>query len=165
MSGKISYGLMKPRMNLLARVCLLQKQHWTSPKEHHSEAWWWQHHALGLVFFSWGWGLSQGGGNYEQSQIPVNVGTKPTLKPEEDWPSQSSDLNPTENLWGDLKRAVHGRCPRNLTYLECFCKEEWANIASQCCNKIKRCFNQVLVYCTYKLTSAVFLSTNLFGTS
>uniref|UniRef100_A0A8C5QR36 Tc1-like transposase DDE domain-containing protein n=1 Tax=Leptobrachium leishanense TaxID=445787 RepID=A0A8C5QR36_9ANUR len=45
-----------------------------------------------------------------------------------EWPSQSPDLNPMENLWGDLKRAVHGRCPHNLTDLECFCKEEWANI-------------------------------------
>ena len=42
-----------------------------SPKEHHthSEAWWWQHHALGLFYFSWNRGLSQGGGNYEQFQI------------------------------------------------------------------------------------------------
>ncbi|MEQ2225755.1 hypothetical protein ILYODFUR_020593 [Ilyodon furcidens] len=26
-----------------------------SPKEHHthSETWWWQHHALGLLFFKW----------------------------------------------------------------------------------------------------------------
>uniref|UniRef100_A0AAY5K7S5 Tc1-like transposase DDE domain-containing protein n=1 Tax=Esox lucius TaxID=8010 RepID=A0AAY5K7S5_ESOLU len=42
------------------------------------------------------------------------------------------DLNPIEHLWGDLKRAVH-RCPRNLTDLERFCKEEWANIATSRC--------------------------------
>uniref|UniRef100_A0AAY5JVT3 Tc1-like transposase DDE domain-containing protein n=1 Tax=Esox lucius TaxID=8010 RepID=A0AAY5JVT3_ESOLU len=46
-----------------------------------------------------------------------------------EWPSQSPDLNPIEHLWGDLKRALHRRCPRNLTDLEHFCKEEWENIA------------------------------------
>uniref|UniRef100_A0A803K548 Transposase n=1 Tax=Xenopus tropicalis TaxID=8364 RepID=A0A803K548_XENTR len=49
-----------------------------------------------------------------------------------EWPSQSLDLNPIENLWGDLKRAVRRRCPRNLTDLECFCKE-WANLAKSKC--------------------------------
>uniref|UniRef100_A0AAY5KT10 Tc1-like transposase DDE domain-containing protein n=1 Tax=Esox lucius TaxID=8010 RepID=A0AAY5KT10_ESOLU len=41
-----------------------------------------------------------------------------------EWPSQSPDLNPIKHLWGDLKRAVHRRCPHNLTDLERFCKEE-----------------------------------------
>ena len=46
-----------------------------------------------------------------------------------EWPSQ----NPIEHLWGYLKRAVHRRFPRNLTDLERFCKEEWANIAKSRC--------------------------------
>uniref|UniRef100_A0A8C5LZY6 Tc1-like transposase DDE domain-containing protein n=1 Tax=Leptobrachium leishanense TaxID=445787 RepID=A0A8C5LZY6_9ANUR len=50
-----------------------------------------------------------------------------------EWLSQSPDLNPIENLWSDLKRAVHRRCPRNLTDLECFCKEKWAIIAKSRC--------------------------------
>ncbi len=33
-----------------------------------------------------------------------------------------------ESLWGDLKMAVHMNCPRDLTDLERFCKEEWAKI-------------------------------------
>lgn len=33
--------------------------------------------ALEIIFFSWNWGLNQGGGNYEQFQILVSVGTKP----------------------------------------------------------------------------------------
>uniref|UniRef100_A0AAY5K7K7 Tc1-like transposase DDE domain-containing protein n=1 Tax=Esox lucius TaxID=8010 RepID=A0AAY5K7K7_ESOLU len=49
-----------------------------------------------------------------------------------EWPSQSPDLNPIQHLWGDLKRAVHKRCPRNLTDLERFCKE-WANIDTSRC--------------------------------
>uniref|UniRef100_A0AAR2KB27 Tc1-like transposase DDE domain-containing protein n=1 Tax=Pygocentrus nattereri TaxID=42514 RepID=A0AAR2KB27_PYGNA len=50
-----------------------------------------------------------------------------------EWPSQSPDLNPIEHLWGDLKRVVHRRCPRNLSDLERFCKEESANIATSRC--------------------------------
>uniref|UniRef100_A0AAY5L763 Tc1-like transposase DDE domain-containing protein n=1 Tax=Esox lucius TaxID=8010 RepID=A0AAY5L763_ESOLU len=53
-----------------------------------------------------------------------------------EWPSQSPDLNPIEHLWGDLKRAVHRRFPCNLTDLEHFCKEEWANIAMSRCDML-----------------------------
>ncbi|CAJ0945459.1 unnamed protein product [Ranitomeya imitator] len=34
------------------------------------------------------------------------------------WPSQSPDLDIIENLWLDLKKAVHARRPRNLTELD-----------------------------------------------
>ena len=40
------------------------------------------------------------------------------------------DLNIIENVWGDLKQAVHARKPSNLTELEMFCKEEWSKIPS-----------------------------------
>ena len=47
-----------------------------------------------------------------------------------EWPSQSPDLNIIENLWCELKRAVHARKPSNLNELEMFCKEEWSKIPS-----------------------------------
>uniref|UniRef100_F6Z3Z6 Fizzy-related protein homolog n=1 Tax=Xenopus tropicalis TaxID=8364 RepID=F6Z3Z6_XENTR len=53
-----------------------------------------------------------------------------------EWPSQSPDLNPIENLWQDLKTAVHKHCPSNLTELELFCKEEWARISVSRCAKL-----------------------------
>ena len=45
-------------------------------------------------------------------------------------PSQSPDLNPIENLWYDLKIAVHQRNPSNLKELEQFCLEEWTKHSS-----------------------------------
>ncbi|MGH0119912.1 UNVERIFIED_CONTAM: hypothetical protein FKN15_059840 [Acipenser sinensis] len=46
-----------------------------------------------------------------------------------EWPSQSADLNLIENLRQGLKITVHQQSPSNLTELEQFCQEEWANTA------------------------------------
>ena len=44
------------------------------------------------------------------------------------WPSQSPDLNPSENLWNTLKVKVHKRNPQNIKQLEELCKEEWGKV-------------------------------------
>ncbi len=47
------------------------------------------------------------------------------------WPAMSSDLNPIEHLWRNLKTAVGRRHPSNLNDLEQFAKEEWSNFISR----------------------------------
>jgi transposase len=41
-----------------------------------------------------------------------------------DWPSNSPDLNPIENLWSIVKRNIEMRLPQNFLELEQFMIEE-----------------------------------------
>ena len=52
-----------------------------------------------------------------------------------EWPSQSSDLNPIEHLWVELKKCVRASRPTNLTQLHQLCQEEWAKIHPTYCGK------------------------------
>lgn len=61
-----------------------------------------------------------------------------------EWPAQSPDLNPIENLWGTIKRAVGARKPANRADLWKVIKEEWYKITpAQCAALVhsmgKRC--------------------------
>lgn len=52
-----------------------------------------------------------------------------------EWPSQSPDLNPIENLWKELKIKIHKRAPRNIQDLKTVCLEEWTKIPPAHCER------------------------------
>ena len=61
-----------------------------------------------------------------------------------EWPSQSPDLNPIENLWRELKLRVAKRQHRNLKDLERICKEEWIKIPPKICANLLKNYNKRL---------------------
>ncbi len=52
-----------------------------------------------------------------------------------DWPANSPDLNPIENLWGIVKRKMRDTRPNNADDLKAV-KETWASIPPQQCHKL-----------------------------
>jgi transposase len=53
-----------------------------------------------------------------------------------DWPSNSPDVNPIENLWSIMKRRVEKRKPSNLDELNRFLHEEWKKIDMSTLNNL-----------------------------
>ncbi len=53
-----------------------------------------------------------------------------------DWPANSPDLNPIENLWGIVKRKMRDTRPNNADDLMAAIKETWASIPPQQCHKL-----------------------------
>uniref|UniRef100_A0A8C5QAM0 Tc1-like transposase DDE domain-containing protein n=1 Tax=Leptobrachium leishanense TaxID=445787 RepID=A0A8C5QAM0_9ANUR len=61
-----------------------------------------------------------------------------------EWPSQSPDLNPIENLWRELKVRVAQRQPQNITALEEICMEEWGKIPATVCENLVKTYIKCL---------------------
>ena len=81
-------------------------------------------------------------GNLFQSSRDLRLGQRFTFQQHND-PMQTAKATlewfkgkPIENLWYDLKIAVHQWNPSNLKELEQFCLEEWAKIPVATCAKL-----------------------------
>ncbi len=52
------------------------------------------------------------------------------------WPANSPDLNPIENLWGIVKRKMQYARPNNAEELKAAIKATWASITSEQCHRL-----------------------------
>lgn len=53
-----------------------------------------------------------------------------------EWPAQSPDLNPIENLWCDIKKEVAGAKPKNNNELWTVIREAWLKIPNSRCQNL-----------------------------
>lgn len=59
-----------------------------------------------------------------------------------DWPANSPDLNPIENLWSIVKRNVEKRIPANISELNQYLVEEWEKIPNSMLSNLALSMNR-----------------------
>ncbi len=66
---------------------------------------------------------------FQQDLAPHGVGVL-------DWPTNSPELNPIENIWVIVKRKMRNKRQKNADELKATFKETWASIPPQQCHKL-----------------------------
>lgn len=74
------------------------------------------------------WTFQEDGDPKHQSEFTKAYKRKRGLKFIEDWPPNSPDLNPIENLWSLIKSRTHARQPKTLVEGQAFLYEEWRRL-------------------------------------
>lgn len=59
-----------------------------------------------------------------------------------EWPAQSPDLNPIENLWAIIKEKVALKQPKNINELKTEILAEWNGISKELCQKLANSFKK-----------------------
>ena len=97
---------------------------------HHpyGEAWWWQHHAVGMFFSGREWEASQ-----EHSTERSLMKTCSRVLRTSDWGEGSYSI---ELLWRDLKIVVQRHSPSILTEFKRISREEWEKLPKCRCAKL-----------------------------
>ena len=86
----------------------------------------------------------QDGAPCHRSKIVTNLLMKNDIN-KFDWPGNSPDLNPIENVWTVLKDKVAEKQPTNLENLQSAFEEVWTKeITSEYCQKLVSCMPQGL---------------------
>ena len=73
-----------------------------------------------------------------------------------EWPSQSPDLNPIENMWRELKLPDAKHQPQNLKDFERIFREEWTKILPEKCTNLVTNYKKRLTSATNKGFSAKY---------
>ena len=86
------------------------------------------------VLYPDGWRLQEDNSSIHKSKVSESYKKSQNIRTI-DWPANSPDLNPIENLWAVLKQRVQVKAPKDIKELENIVKAEWETFDPQFLSK------------------------------